>query len=63
MGPQISSSEDYSKSEDVLSALINLGYQRIEAYRVVSKVMSENPDSNISTLIRLSLKEFANKEY
>lgn len=61
--PQISSSEDYSKSEDVLSALINLGYQRIEAYRIVSKVMSENPDSNISTLIRLSLKEFANKEY
>ena len=54
--------EDYTKSEDVLSALVNLGYQRLEAYRVVSKVMAENADANVPTLIRLALKEFANKE-
>lgn len=53
---------DYSKSEDVTSALVNLGYQRIEAYRVASKVLAENPEAEISTLIRMALKEFANKE-
>lgn len=54
--------EDFSKHEDVISALVNLGYQRLEAYRAVSKAAAENPDADISTLIRLSLKEFANKE-
>lgn len=54
--------EDFGKNEDVISALVNLGYQRLEAYRAVSKAAAENPDADISTLIRLSLKEFANKE-
>ncbi|MBO6290276.1 MAG: Holliday junction branch migration protein RuvA [Alphaproteobacteria bacterium] len=57
------SDADYSKSEDVISALVNLGYQRLEAYRAVAKVMAENPDANVPTLIRLALKEFANKDY
>lgn len=54
---------DYSKSEDVISALVNLGYQRLEAYRAVSKAVAENPDANVPTLIRLALKEFAQKEF
>ncbi len=54
---------DYSKSEDVISALVNLGYQRLEAYRAVSKAVAENPDANVPTLIRLSLKEFAAKDF
>ena len=54
---------DYSKSEDVTSALVNLGYQRIEAYRVATKVIVENPDADLSALIRMALKEFANKEF
>ena len=54
---------DYSKSEDVISALVNLGYQRLEAYRTVSKAVAENPDANVPTLIRLALKEFAQKEF
>ena len=49
-------------SEDAISALVNLGYQRMEAYRVVNKVQSENPDMDVSELIRLSLKEFAKKD-
>lgn len=53
---------DYSKSEDVTSALVNLGYQRLEAYHAAAKVVSANPDANVATLIRLALKEFANKE-
>ena len=59
----IINNDDYSKSDDVISALVNLGYQKIEAYRTVSKVISENPDANVPTLIRLSLKEFAKKEF
>ena len=54
---------DNSKSEDVISALVNLGYQRLEAYRAVSKALAENPDANVPTLIRLALKEFAQKEF
>lgn len=54
---------DYSKSEDAISALVNLGYQRLEAYRVVSKVLAENATADTSMLIRLSLKEFARKEF
>ena len=59
----IINNDDYSKSDDVISALVNLGYQKIEAYRTVSKVISENPDANVPPLIRLSLKEFAKKEF
>lgn len=54
---------DYSKSEDIISALVNLGYQRLEAYRATTKVITENPDANVPTLIRLALKEFAAKEF
>ena len=61
--PMPVSDSNYSKSEDVISALVNLGYQRLEAYRAVSKVMAENADANVPTLIRLALKEFANKDY
>lgn len=53
---------DYTKSEDVTSALINLGYQRLEAYRAASKAVAENPDAPIATLIRLALKEFVSKD-
>ena len=53
---------NYAKSDDVISALVNLGYQRLEAYRVVSKVIAENQDAGVADLIRLSLKEFANKD-
>lgn len=58
----VSESADYAKSEDVTSALVNLGYQRIDAYRVSAKVTAENPKADLSTLIKLALKEFANKE-
>lgn len=49
-------------AEDVISALINLGYQRLEAYRAASKVCAENADKSLSELIRLSLKEFIKKD-
>lgn len=51
-----------ANSEDAISALVNLGYQRMEAYRAVNKVQGENPNADVSELIRLSLKEFAKKD-
>ena len=60
---QPASEADYSKSEDVISALVNLGYQRLEAYRAVSKVIAENPEAAVPTLIRLALKEFVSKDF
>ena len=33
-------------------------YQKIESYRVASDICNQNPNENISTLIRLALKEF-----
>ena len=48
----------YAKTEDVTSALTNLVYQKIEAYRVASEVCLKNQDADLGTLIRLALKEF-----
>lgn len=48
--------------EDTISALVNLGYQRLEAYRAVNKAMEINPNADVSELIRLSLKEFVKKD-
>lgn len=48
----------YTKTEDVTSALTNLGYQKIDAYRIASEVCLNNPNEELSTLIRLALKEF-----
>ena len=52
--------EDPNLMEDAIS--VNLGYQRLEAYRAVSKAMAEGQAEDVSSLIRLALKEFANKE-
>ena len=55
-------SED-SPVEDIISALVNLGYQRLEAYKTASKVYASHADKPVSELIRLSLKEFAKKDF
>lgn len=55
----IEEEEISSGMDDAISALVNLGYQKIEAYRVVNKVMAANKDVDVSAIIRLSLKEFA----
>ena len=56
------SAGDSGKLEDVISALVNLGYQRIEAYRVANKVIGNNPDTDTGGLIRAALKEFVKKD-
>lgn len=61
--PQAAVPAENNTAEDVISALVNLGYQRLEAYHTVSKVYAENADKSVSELIRLSLKEFARKDF
>lgn len=51
----------YSKIEDVTSALTNLGYQKIDAYRVASEICTQNSTADLGSLIRLALKEFSNQ--
>lgn len=58
----IAQTEDPSAMEDAISALVNLGYQRLEAYQAVNKAMLGNPNAGVSDLIRLALKEFDKKD-
>ena len=59
---EMQAAENSHVSDDAISALVNLGYQRIEAYRAVNLALKNNPDTDVSTLIKLALKEFATKE-
>lgn len=58
----IEDESNYNEVNDAVSALTNLGYQKIEAYRVVNKVASKNPKAKMEELIRLSLSEFAKRD-
>ena len=54
--------ENPMKLDDAISALVNLGYQRLEAYQAVNKANAAYPDADVSGLIKAALKEFAPKE-
>lgn len=54
--------ENPMKLDDAISALVNLGYQRLEAYQAVNKANASNPEADVSGLIKAALKEFASKE-
>ncbi len=54
--------DDPSKMEDAISALVNLGYQRLEAYKAVNAASLKAPDADMAELIRLALKEFVQKD-
>jgi Holliday junction DNA helicase RuvA len=48
-----------SLTEDAISALVNLGYGRSEAYMAVNSVMQKGDAADLGALITLSLKEIA----
>jgi len=48
-----------SEVEDAVSALVNLGYSKLEAVMAVNKVASANAGMKATGLIREALKEFA----
>lgn len=58
----VAQESDPDKMEDAISALVNLGYQRLEAYKAVNQAALKLPDADMATLIKLALKEFANKD-
>lgn len=55
--------QDPHLTEDLISALTNLGYQRIDAYRAATKVITENHEDNFSDLLKKALKEFVSKDF
>lgn len=63
--PVAAAEEDTSQrqTEDAVSALVNLGYQRIDAYQAVQRAAGKTPGAGVSELIKLALKEFASKEF
>jgi Holliday junction DNA helicase RuvA len=58
--PISTGSESDKIKEDALSALVNLGYHRIEAKRIVDKIAEETADSeSVEGLIKKALKKLA----
>ena len=53
---------DPNKMEDAISALVNLGYQRLEAYKAINQAALQAPDADMGELIKLALREFAKKD-
>lgn len=54
--------DDPAKMEDAISALVNLGYQRLEAYKAVNRVLVNSPDADMGEIIKLALREFAKEQ-
>ena len=46
-------------ADDIISALVNLGFQRAAAEKAVNATMKENPDANFSQLTKLSMRKLS----
>jgi holliday junction DNA helicase RuvA len=46
-------------ADDIVSALVNLGFLRAAAEKAVKATMQENPDANFSQLTKLSMRKLA----
>lgn len=57
-GPTIASDQENDSVSDAVSALSNLGYQKLEAYQIVMN-HAKNANLTTSELIRLSLRDLA----
>ncbi|MBT8305110.1 MAG: Holliday junction branch migration protein RuvA [Bacteroidia bacterium] len=53
---EVSISQSNTNKEEALSALDVLGFNKKQAERAVDKVISENPDAKVETLIKEALK-------
>jgi Holliday junction DNA helicase RuvA len=45
--------------EDLISALVNLGYQKAAAEKAVISVLNETPEANFEMALRQSLRKLA----
>ena len=46
-------------ADDIISALVNLGFQRAAAEKAVNATMKENPEANFSQLTKLSMRKLS----
>jgi Holliday junction DNA helicase RuvA len=51
---------DDNNVNDAISALVNLGYSRSEAYNTITKIAAQNDNAPISLLIKQGLQELSN---
>lgn len=51
-----------SAAADAVSALVNLGYRRAEAFAAVATAARENPEARLDVLIRMALAELSGAE-
>ena len=50
-------SQNNTNKEEALSALETLGYNRRQAGKVVEKILKEDPESTVESIIKLALKK------
>lgn len=48
--------------DDAVSALVNLGYGRMDAFGAVSRAAAEDPKANVAALIKQSLRELGARD-
>ncbi len=58
----VASAVPASLAGDAVSALVNLGYRRAEAFGAVSAACQKNPTAKLDDVIRLSLAELSRKD-
>ena len=49
-------------ADDAVSALVNLGYGRMDAYSAVSRAAADDPQANVAALIKQSLRELGARD-
>jgi Holliday junction DNA helicase RuvA len=54
---RVGASGQAAMRDDVISALINLGYQRVAAEKAVTSVLQQAPDANFKTALRSALQK------
>ncbi|MDN5247733.1 MAG: Holliday junction branch migration protein RuvA [Wolbachia endosymbiont of Tyrophagus putrescentiae] len=45
--------------EDAVSALVNLGYEKMKAYDTIKKIQDESPDLETKDIVRMALKDLS----
>lgn len=53
---EVSAKESNTNKEEALSALEVLGFAKKQAEKVIDKIVAQQPDANVETIIKLALK-------
>lgn len=58
-GPDSASSQTADALDDVIGALVSLGYRRADVVPIATQVLNQNPGANTAHLLKAALKELA----